>query len=233
MALARIVRMKVLSIDIDYIVDNYLNERYDGELRPWFNKTADVWLYWWMALHKTGEGESQYHNKGNFEFIEQVFLEALKAQPRVIFSTDHDDIFHFVEDAEDIEIINIDAHHDLVQDINFHEGSWGWYLWPKVRSWTWVKNKWPDGGGSKLTKEPIDPKLKIITKNDWDTIDFRPDLVFVTLSIDYLDPKFWWAYAKLKKHHRRHITSTRVPPNKDGVYPRVWPKELDEEASKN
>ena len=228
--------MRILSIDIDYIIEDFDNEKLDNELRPWFDRTRDAWQYWWMVLQK-GEQFSQKYNKGNFEFIERVFINALRGKPRVIFGTDHDDIFHHIGDATELEIVNIDAHHDLVQDHDkFHEGSWGWYLWPRVRNWTWVKNKAPDGGGSKLTKDPVDPKLTIIKKHQWeeeattDFGDFQPDFIYVCLSVDYLDPKFWWAYGKLRQHYRKHL-SEHLPPAKP-LY-RSWDKEMQDEETKN
>ena len=69
--------MRILSIDIDYILEEFPNESLDSELRPWFDKTRDVWQYWWMVLQK-GENYQQKYNKGHFEFIEKVFLNALR-----------------------------------------------------------------------------------------------------------------------------------------------------------
>ena len=38
--------MKVLSIDIDFIVEDFHNERFDNELMPWFKESHNSWDYW-------------------------------------------------------------------------------------------------------------------------------------------------------------------------------------------
>ena len=188
--------MKVLSIDIDFIIEDFHNERFDNDLMPWFKESHNSWDYWRNVEYRMDTNKLNF-NKGSFEFIERVFKQSLTLDPQVVFILDHHDIYQFLKDEEELEVVNFDAHHDIVTVDNnmLHEGSWGYLLWDKVKSWTWVKNKTSNNSGSKIVKKG-DPKLKVISKEEFQV--FEPDFIAVCLSPTYIHPKFWWMYNQLK-----------------------------------
>ena len=129
--------MKVLSIDIDYIMSNNCN-LYGPLFRGRNAKKG-----WSDVFRESDLTENNFFiDQSNLIFAFNTFLSALKNNPKVRFGYEHDAILFDLKDETDIEIINLDHHndvfhgdmdyleeYDIVRDHEMvQEGNWGIWL---------------------------------------------------------------------------------------------------------
>lgn len=101
--------MRVLSIDLDYATDEFANDNdeiVDLQFTPFFHWDSviedDPRLYDELKL-----------NFKSVEFMWNVYTKALNNCKKVDFAYDHDAILYYLENYDDIEILNIDQHGDV------------------------------------------------------------------------------------------------------------------------
>ena len=160
--------MRVLSIDLDYCMDSCLDLIDNHKLNPWLDENP---ILKWRVLEEFTPipDKSVFIDDDKVDYCWDIFTKALKHCDSVMFGYDHDAILYRLEmdDAYDLEIINIDYHADLLnanpyadaievfgnddmemlsyeydtfQDGRVMEGNWvGWLDWKgKVKDYTWI-----------------------------------------------------------------------------------------------
>lgn len=160
--------MRVLSIDLDYCMDSCLDLTDNHRLNPWLDENP---IIKWKVLKEFTPipDKSVFIDDDKVDYCWDIFTKALKHCDSVMFGYDHDAILYRLEmdDAYDLEIINIDYHADLLnanpyadaievfgnddmemlsyeydtfQDGRVMEGNWvGWLDWKgKVKDYTWI-----------------------------------------------------------------------------------------------
>lgn len=199
--------MKVLSIDIDYIMSNSCN-LYGPLFRGQNAKKG-----WSDIFNNTDLTERHLViDQSNLMFAFNAFLSALKSNPKVRFGYEHDAILFDLKDETDIEIINIDHHNDIfhgnwdyieeyeiVRDHEvIKEGNWGIWLIikEKLKKWTWI------GNNSSVNWElEVEKTLEFfqdyerVLKEDYTFEDYNFDYVYVCLSPQYIPQGLWHYFA--------------------------------------
>jgi hypothetical protein len=205
--------MQVLSIDIDYIMGPSI-DLYQG---LWWEPNSTC--RWEKLYDSTDFKESHFNiDQGNLIFCYEVFLRSIKNCDNVAFAYDHDSILYHISDYENIDLINIDHHDDVVCEDSFyddyvkkleyeyhavkdcdriHEGNWVSWLQHKgkLNSYTWVCNE-----NSNRNLNEKEDYISSIIKNynrtirqDCKFINYNFDHIFVCLSPQYI-PKSHWHY---------------------------------------
>lgn len=148
--------MKILTIDFDIIMHPCIDVYNDSDL------TADEYLNQFDFLGWMAADLELYKRLTNF-------IMSFK-KDQIVFIYDHNDIVEEIKDIkEEIELINIDYHHDIgyddtiwskpLDESEYHEGNWVKYLWDtkKLKSYYWIKdyksNDPPDEATKYLTKK--------------------------------------------------------------------------------
>ena len=219
--------MKVLSIDLDYIMAPCI-ELYHG--LQWCENPNSRWsgLY-----DNTNFKEHQFYiDQGNLLYCYDLFLKALGNCKSVSFGYEHDELLYTLQDKEDIEIINIDHHDDvfgedyegniereyvgLVEHDRVNEGNWGaWlHLQKKLDSFTWIRNENSRNFNqhNDLNKEVLGKKYKAFLRDDYEFEDYNFDHIFVCLSPQYV-PKNHWHYFTMFIMAYEQITGKTVDIN--------------------
>ena len=160
--------MKVLSIDLDYCMDSCADMIDNLAINYYIDDNP---VARWKAFkdHTFIPDESVFIDKDKVEYCWDVYRKALKHCDSVMFGYDHDAILYRLEmdDAYDLDIINIDHHGDMLngnpysenmhlfrydeteaiqyefdnfQDGKVMEGNWvGWLEWQnKLSNYTWI-----------------------------------------------------------------------------------------------
>jgi len=160
--------MKVLSIDLDYCMDTCMDMIDNTQINHYIDDNP---VSRWKAFkdHTIIPDQSVFIDEDKVEYCFDVYQKALKHCNSVMFGYDHDAILYRLEmdDAYDLDIINIDHHGDMLngnpyvghmelfnfdeeevidyefsnfQDGNVMEGNWvGWLEWKnKLNSYTWI-----------------------------------------------------------------------------------------------
>lgn len=208
--------MKVLSIDIDYIMSPSI-DMYDFEC---WNDSS----HWrWKDFFENSEiSENDLHiDKKNLFFCFETFLRAIKESScDVSFAYDHDNILFNIDKFDGIELINIDHHHDILyadEDENDNESTMesfkmkysqiseysmvnegNWVAWlrskDKIKSYTWIGNESSFSNISEfksLYYKNFIPKFSMKTREDYKFKDYKFDHIFVCLSPQYIPPVHW------------------------------------------
>lgn len=219
--------MKVLSIDLDYIMAPCI-ELYHG--LQWCENPNSRWsgLY-----DNTNFKEHQFYiDQGNLLYCYDLFLKALGNCKSVSFGYEHDELLYVLQDKEDIEIINIDHHDDifgedydgnvereyvgLVKHDRVNEGNWGAWLHTqkKLDSFTWIRNENSRNFNqhNDLNKEVLGKKYKAFLRDDYEFEDYNFDHIFVCLSPQYV-PKNHWHYFTMFIMAYEQITGKTVDIN--------------------
>lgn len=205
--------MKVLSIDLDYIMGPSIN-LYDASY--WEHNPL---VRWKMLFDNTSFKDSHFNiDQGNLLFAFETFLKAIKNTESVMFAYDHDSILYQIGDCEDIELVNIDHHDDVVvpqnefNDTNegyrhdyrcvrdydrVNEGNWVSWLQVKnkLKNYFWISNDTSENWKDNIIKEFI-PNYRRNTRNNIEITDYNFDHVFVCLSPQYT-PKIHWHYMTM------------------------------------
>jgi hypothetical protein len=205
--------MKVLSIDLDYIMKPSI-EIYNG---IHFNPNAS--LRWFGLFQNTEFQESNFViDQSNLLFCFDVYMKALQHCDSVDFGYDHDSILFKLKDCQNIDLINIDHHDDVfggdydghVEDpyqyeydqiIHFnriHEGNWGAWLasQDKISSFTWIGNENSRNKIRNETNASLMPNYLNVEKNNYTFDNYNFDHIFVCLSPQYT-PKRHWHYFSM------------------------------------
>lgn len=203
--------MKVLSIDLDYIMSPTI-ELYQ---EIYFNDNPLT--RWDLLYNSTDFRESHlYIDQANLLFCYETFLKALNHCDNVKFGYEHDAILYELFDKEDIEIVNIDHHDDFVsaefssnyQDglsieynlvSNYdrvHEGNWVSWLHSKnkLKKYIWIYNENSKNiDRNQFNIDLMEKKYEYYLKSEYQGEDYNFDYVFVCLSPQYV-PKNHWHY---------------------------------------
>ena len=186
----------ILSIDLDYISDVYLGNSFKGYL----GTSLVSEKYWDVAVEACRPNASDLvENRKNVREVFRAFLDSRAGNTKVVFGIHHDSIRnHIPKEAEDLNIVNIDHHHDLgysrVQDIQSslgvnNEANWVSAISDQISDYTWVKNS------SSFTEGHTPPLgFNIYEKESANDVDIKGtkwDLVFVCLSPNYTYDTHW------------------------------------------
>jgi hypothetical protein len=223
---------KVLSIDLDYIMGPCI-ELYQ---HLFFDENPSTR---WQHLFKYSDFTENhlFIDQESLIYCYDVFLKALKKNPKVTFGYDHDSILYDLEDKENIDIINIDHHDDVtafdsayenldlehrqvleeeVAQIKLsnrvHEGNWGaWlHLNGRLEKFTWICN--PNSKNifkNYFSEELLGDKYDCVVRTDYDFADYNFDSVFVCLSPQYT-PKNHWHYFRMFMMAYEEFTGNQV-----------------------
>ena len=140
--------MNVLTIDLDYISNNYAKLVDNIYSNDFSNKR------WGEFYKNTYYSEDHFKvNIDNWLFILDVYTKALAECKNVAFGYEHDSILFDLQDVdEQINILNIDQHHDICYvNEQYNEvieydivSQADWVLWlvknKNLSSYTWVGN---------------------------------------------------------------------------------------------
>ena len=186
----------ILSIDLDYIAEPYI------QLYCNVQENYSVKKTWDMVFSDPHFSSNNFDiNPDNVIYALDIFTRSLTKCKNVVFGITHDSILFELEDKENLNIVNIDHHHDIVygqemlKDLDYDlvgEGDWIEYLHKKskIEKYVWIKNEnsWLEECSTTLNWASY---LK--TEYQYEMI---PDLIFVCLSPTYI-PKFHWFYFKI------------------------------------
>ena len=189
----------ILSIDLDYIAEPYI------QLYSKIQNEYSVEKQWGDVFNDPAlTGNNFDINPENLIYALDIFSRSLIKCKNVAFGITHDSILFELEDKDNLNIVNIDHHHDIMYppghmlDLKYdlvYEGSWIEYLHrkSKIKKYVWIRNKnsWP----LQSDKCPTTLKWKSYLKNEYQ-FEIIPDLIFVCLSPAYI-PKFHWFYFKI------------------------------------
>jgi hypothetical protein len=195
------LEMNILTIDTDYISDNYLGGVI-GDLVSSSPPLSDS--YWnFIVDHVRPSEASMSENRNNIRYIFKVFMQSLKEGTKVVFGVHHDTILcHIPESAKDLRILNIDHHNDIAytwdQKVRAEEygdcteANWVSVLNSRISEYTWVGNQ----TSAKYTGKEAEPYLytEINNTEDRDNLDYAAtkwDLVYVCLSPNYTYDTHW------------------------------------------
>ena len=208
--------MKVLSIDLDYIT----------------GPTAELFSGLWHDINPIIRWKELYDNSdfteshlsidtGGLIYCYHLFLKALKNNPTVVFGYEHDAILYELRNHDNIDIVNID-HHDDVMHGTYHElmrregpqialdkewndickynhvneGNWGAWLHykEKLNSFVWIANE-KSGNLDRnwYNEQLLGDKYQTHLRQDYKFEDYNFDHVFVCLSPQYT-PQHHWHY---------------------------------------
>ncbi len=220
--------MKVLSIDLDYIMGPTIEIYQHHE-----DDDNDPLLRWDNLFNGSNfrKGDLR-HDSSSFLYCYDIFLKGLKSNPTVSFGYDHDAILYAIKDYSDIDLINIDHHDDVMHcggsspiadsmDLEYHtvathnrvnEGNWVAWLHAKnkLNSYTWIHNK----NSGNLNRnffniELLGDKYKWSLRKDYTFKDYNFDHIFVCLSPIWVPP-FYWHYYTLMMMTYQQISGNKV-----------------------
>jgi len=210
--------MRVLSIDLDYIMEPSI-EIYNDVVYDHNPETR-----WRNLFEQTPFRDNSFEiNISNLMYCYNTFLKAIKECESVSFGFSHDAILFELDNYEEpIDLINIDHHDDVfngdyIGDMGvneglskeyfemesggrINEGNWIAYLKSKekLNSYTWIRNEnsknveW-----TQFNAELIGQDNYIHTVRDFYLIEEyeKFDHVFVCLSPQYIPHRFWHYFA--------------------------------------
>ena len=102
--------MRILSIDLDYIMGPTIGE-YEADF--WNDNSGVRWDNFFRFKPEIKESDL-YFDKGHLFYIFKLFNKCLHNGVETSFAYDHDNILYHIGDKTDLEIINIDHHHDVI-----------------------------------------------------------------------------------------------------------------------
>ena len=188
----------VLSIDLDFIAEPYIQLYYNMVTENSVEKTWDV-----VFSNENLIRNNFDINPDNVIYALDIFSRSLAKCKNVAFGITHDSILFELEDKDNLNIVNIDHHHDImspphhIEDLGYdivYEGSWIEYLHrkSKMEKYVWIRNE-----------NSFHLHINCPTSLEWSTYlkteyqyEMIPDLIYVCLSPAYI-PKFHWFYFKI------------------------------------
>lgn len=207
--------MKVLSIDLDYIMSPSI------ELYETLQHDSNPTTRWNQLFDNSDFRDCHFViDQGNLLFCFEIFLKALKDCKNVSFGYEHDAILFDIADKSNINLINVD-HHDDVLEPHFssnydyetalqkgyeqvcnanrvHEGNWIAWLasQKKIDSYTWIGNNNSSSKRRNFFNERIVPNYWNVEREEYKFSDYKFDHIFVCLSPQYI-PKNHWHYFSM------------------------------------
>ena len=189
----------VLSIDLDYIAEPYI------QLYSKIQNDYSVEKQWGDVFSDPALVSNNFDiNPNNVIYALDTFSCSLAKCKNVVFGITHDSILFELEDKDNLNIVNIDHHHDIMYpggmelDLKYdivYEGNWIGHLHEKskIEKYVWIKNENSYG----LHKDcPTTMRWESHLKENSPLFEMIPDLIFVCLSPAYI-PKFHWVYFKI------------------------------------
>lgn len=141
--------MNVLSIDFDYFVRDHPEDDWAQREAPFF--IEQIWAMRAADLYRSGldpiRDRGLASNPGLFWIDAGLRRWRFALNPKVAVAESHASAFHFLKDADDLHIVNVDAHHDLYYDDRDKPlscANWLWHLAKagKLKSITTVYPRW-------------------------------------------------------------------------------------------
>jgi|SaaInlStandDraft_3_1057020.scaffolds.fasta_scaffold25231_3 hypothetical protein len=199
--------MNILTIDIDFISNHYLQ----GELAKNVGKKITE-QYWESVLELSGVmPHSLEENRHNVRYIFDLFMKSIMNNDNIVFGYHHDAILNHIdlESKEKIFLMNVDHHHDQgycdYHDIQTNlmnesdEGAWVNLLQDRIKEYIWVKNK-----NSEVNK--LNPPYPSFSCEYKDAPKFgedhKWDLIYVCLSPSYTSDVHWHYFYLLVDMYR-------------------------------
>lgn len=187
--------LKVLSIDFDFFIkdsDIQSMDTIEYKSKVW-EERRKVCEDKKIKMEKLFpfEGPSFETFLSHFDFKKTPFLDVWDS---------HLDILNFLRDKKDLEICNVDSHHDIsyyenLCNINLVDcGNWGGYLISryKVKSWIQVYPEWRKTRPEKTFKAHVENawawETTITQKNLSEIQQFAPHILFVCRSSPWVPP---------------------------------------------
>ena len=203
--------MRILSIDLDFISAPAINEFYTSGMYEHNveNQPIVKWKHMQSKMPEVFETISQKIDIDNYDFCLRTFLRALKNCDDVKFGYDHDSILYGLEGYNDIEVVNIDHHSDILtnaleyvedevkhidEDERVTEGNWGYYLQSqgRLKSFHWIMNLTSEEFTDTMHGDRFfGDKFTWSFKEDYDFGEYKFDQIFVCLSPGYIPPLHW------------------------------------------
>ena len=203
--------MRILSIDLDFISAPAINEFYTTGMYEHNveNQPIVKWKHMQSKMPEVFETISQKIDIDNYDFCLRTFLRALKNCDDVNFGYDHDSILYGLEGYNDIEVVNIDHHSDILtnaleyvedevkhidEDERVTEGNWGYYLQSqgRLKSFHWIMNLTSEEFTDTMHGDRFfGDKFTWSFKEDYDFGEYKFDQIFVCLSPGYIPPLHW------------------------------------------
>ena len=200
--------MRVLSIDLDYIIDDHIFRDSAFHNNP---------IVRWDAFYNTTKykKEDLPYDDNRLTFLQNLFSEAIKHCDNVGFGYEHDSILYHIAEYESIDLINIDEHDDvLMSDYDFYEseqrsfeqevdyllkydavneGNWiGWLnVKKKLKSLVWIANKYSLLGKKKKFVQDFIDNYTYVDDDSYQIDNYKFDHIFVCLSPQYLPAHHW------------------------------------------
>jgi len=114
--------MRVLSIDLDYCMDSCM-DMIDNQATNAWNDENPVTRWKSFEEFSAIPDQSIFIDHDKVDYCFDIYTKALKNCNNVIFAYDHDAILYRLEmdDAHDLEIINIDYHNDILNGTPYCE----------------------------------------------------------------------------------------------------------------
>lgn len=233
--------MKVLSIDLDYIMGKSIHLYED------IGWNDNPHLRWSQYFSQNNNHSDLCIDEKNLYYCLDVFLKSIKNCTKVSFSYNHDSILDEIINYDNIELINIDHHDDIIYHLDdhddssdnpmrsieymkslhksyeliknnyvVHEGNWISLLniMGKLKSYTFIGNE-----ESTLFPEKKSfiskkfPQTNFLTKEEYNFSDYNFDYIFVCLSPQFIPP-FHWHYFYIFISIYENITGNIVDFNK-------------------
>jgi hypothetical protein len=207
--------MRVLSIDLDYIMPSIEDHIY--EYVKYFHQNPVI-LWDLLFEYSNIKIDDIPIDSDNLTFCHQLFTKSLKESKSVSFGYDHDSILYGIDKFESIELIHIDHHDDflhgefchivdyyengniraleyeqIVKNNHVNEGNWISWLHAnnKLSSYTWVSNKNSRNKGRNFVISSIFPDYLCIEKEELKLSSYKFDHIFVSFSPQYIPPQYW------------------------------------------
>jgi len=214
--------MRVLSIDLDYIMNDCIQEYQT----LFFHKNPSIR---WDSLYKETNFTSQslLPNKEKLFFCYEIFLKSLLKSKKISFGYDHDARLFDLEECNSIELVNIDHHNDVfhvdgslssVREIESYleseynaicnldhvcEGNWIAWLYSngKLKSYDWIYNENSDSIELKslMIRKLLGDSYNTYLQNQYSFNNYEFDYVFVCLSPQYIPPEYWHYFGMFMK----------------------------------
>ena len=203
--------MRILSIDLDFISAPAINEFYTSGMYdiPKDEQPVIKWKMYQSKMPEVFQSMSHKIDTDNYDFCLRTFLRALKNCDDVNFGYDHDSILYGLEGYNDIEVVNIDHHSDILtnaleyvedevrhidEDERVTEGNWGYYLQSqgRLKSFHWIMNLTSEEFTDTMHGDRFfGDKFTWSFKEDYDFGEYKFDQIFVCLSPGYIPPLHW------------------------------------------
>lgn len=168
--------MNVLSIDWDYFVNANLDERISlfpdgGVFSPILESTI------WVNHYVSNQAKLEAIRTSNISKIKTFFKKNGKDFKDILVCNAHEHCYKFVKDhiraGENLNLVNVDFHHDVYDNKTLNSGSWLKYLMSEYKgTFWWVRRA--------TSQRPNNKQLKSMSLDD--ALSKHYDLVFICKS---------------------------------------------------